>query len=79
MKKLLLGAGVIVGFLVGSRSGQAPYQRVQGWLRDVAKRPEVRKGMGSAKSLTNTAKDAVSDQVEEATHKVQSKVASVRS
>jgi len=79
MKKLLLAVGVAVGFLAGSRSGEAPYQRLEGWLRGVAKRPEVKKSIGSAKKVTSSAMDAVSDQVDEAAHKVQSKVASVRS
>lgn len=48
MKKLLLLVGVSVGFVVGSRAGKAPYQRLRNTLREVAGRPEVKQAVDAA-------------------------------
>jgi hypothetical protein len=42
MKKLLLLVGVAVGFVLGSKMGREPYERMEAQLRQLAGRPEVK-------------------------------------
>jgi hypothetical protein len=41
MKKVLLLLAGAVGFVLGSRAGRGPYEQMEGWARQVAKRPQV--------------------------------------
>jgi hypothetical protein len=67
MKKLLLLAGVAVGFVVGSRAGKAPYERLRGTLREVAGRPEVQQAVDAASAKVDDITDKVGARVSEAT------------
>jgi hypothetical protein len=78
MKKLLLAVGVVVGFVLGSRAGREPYERLESKAREVAGRPEVKRALDSASdkasSLTETAVSAAGDKVSDLTERVSSKV-----
>jgi hypothetical protein len=42
MKKVVVLSAGAIGFLLGSRAGRGPYEQLEQWVRQVAKRPEVR-------------------------------------
>ena len=58
MKKLLLLVGVAVGFVLGSKMGREPYERMEAQLRQLAGRPEVKDAVDAvsdkAADLTDT-------------------------
>jgi hypothetical protein len=67
MKKLLLLVGLAVGFVLGSKQGREPYERLEAQLRQLAGRPEVRGAVDAvsdrASDLTETLAGAVSEKV----------------
>jgi len=50
MKKLLVfvGTGIGIGYLLGSRAGRDPYERLEGGVRNFAGRPEVHDRLDAA-------------------------------
>jgi hypothetical protein len=42
MKKLLLIIGVGIGFVLGSKQGRKPYERLEAQVRQLAGRPEIK-------------------------------------
>jgi hypothetical protein len=63
MKKLLLLVGVVIGFVLGSKQGRKPYERLEAQVRQLTGRPEI-KGAVDAESdkagnLTDPASGAV--------------------
>ena len=67
MKKLSLLMGVAVGFVLGSRAGHAPYERLEAQIRQLAGRPEV-------KGAVDAAFDKATDLTDQATGEVTEKV-----
>jgi hypothetical protein len=67
MKKIIFLAGAGVGFLLGSRAGNEPYQRLEAEVRKLAGRSDVQEVVGQAKS-------AVNEQVGNVTHLVAEKM-----
>ena len=71
MKKFLavLGTGVGIGFVLGSRAGRRPYERLEERIREVSGRDDVRAAAESASSLVadlkekavNTAAEKIDD------------------
>jgi hypothetical protein len=59
MKKLLLLVGFVIGFVVGSKQGHEPYERLEAQVRQLAGRPEVKEAV-----------DAVSDRATDLTGSV---------
>jgi hypothetical protein len=58
MKKLLLVIGAGIGFILGSKSGRQPYERLEQKVRDIRARPEVQ---DSVDSVTKAAHEQVSN------------------
>jgi hypothetical protein len=58
MKKLLLLVGAAVGFVLGSKMGRKPYERLEAKARQLAGRPEVKRAVEAvsdeAVDLTDT-------------------------
>ena len=59
MKKFLavLGTGVGIGFVLGSRAGRRPYERLEARIREVSGRDDVRAAAESASSVVADLKD----------------------
>ena len=70
MKKLSFLLGLGIGFLVGSRAGSGPYQRLEETVRSAARRPEVR-------DVVDKTKEAAHNQVAETVDNVADKLSSV--
>jgi replicative DNA helicase len=64
MKKVVALSAGAVGFVLGSRAGRGPYEQIERWARQVAKRPAVRRvtdQLGtSASQVCDTTAQAVS-------------------
>jgi Flp pilus assembly protein TadD len=58
MKKVLVLLAGTVGFMLGSRAGRGPYEQVERWVRQVAKRPEVRQVGDQLSASTSQVSDA---------------------
>jgi hypothetical protein len=71
MKKLLLLMGVVVGFVLGSKGGREPYERLEAQVRRLAGRPEVQGAIDSATSkaadLTHTVTGTVNEKISNVT------------
>ncbi len=65
MKKLLLLVGVAIGFVLGSRAGRTPYERLEAQLRQLAGRPEVRGAVDAAFDKATDLTDAAAREVTE--------------
>ena len=67
MKKLYFLVGVGVGFLLGSRVGREPYEKLEAQVRQLAGRPEVKDAVNTmtekASDLTDSASAAVTQMV----------------
>jgi hypothetical protein len=67
MKKLVLLVGIALGFVLGSRQGREPYERLESKVRQLAARPEVRQAVGTvsdqASDLVDSAAGAISDKI----------------
>lgn len=59
MKKFLavLGTGVGIGFVLGSRAGRRPYERLEEKVREVSGRDDVRAAAESASRALSDLKD----------------------
>jgi hypothetical protein len=53
MKKLLFVLGMGVGFILGSRAGSGPYERLKAKSRSIRQRPEVAEAVDRAKETAN--------------------------
>jgi hypothetical protein len=78
VKKLWLLVGAAIGFVLGSRAGRAPYERLESKARGVAGRSDVKQAVNAASDkvseLTDTAVAAASDKVSDLTERVSSKI-----
>jgi hypothetical protein len=54
VKKLLLLVGAAVGFVLGSKMGREPYERLEAQVRQLAGRPEVK---GAVEAVSDEAAD----------------------
>jgi hypothetical protein len=63
MKKLLVLVGVVIGFVLGSKQGRKPYERLEAQVRRLRGRPEVKGAVNAlsdkAADLTDSASSAV--------------------
>ena len=72
MKKFLavLGTGVGIGFVLGSKAGREPYERLEAKVREVSGRDDVRAAAESASNavadLEDKAVSAGAEKIEEA-------------
>ena len=59
MKKFLavLGTGVGIGFVLGSRAGRRPYERLEARIKEVSGRDDVRAAAESASSVVADLKE----------------------
>jgi hypothetical protein len=77
MNKLWLLVGAAIGFVLGSRAGRAPYERLESKAREVAGRPDVKHAVDAASDkasdLTDTVVSAAGDKVSDLTDRVSSK------
>ena len=76
MKRVWLLAGIVVGFVVGSSMGRAPYERLQGAVRSLGQRPETRKVKDSLINAASDISDTTADSITQAKDKVQAKLTS---
>jgi hypothetical protein len=76
MKRVWLLAGIVVGFVVGSSMGREAYERLQGTVRSLGRRPETRMVMDSLISAASDISDTTADSITQAKDKVQAKVSS---
>jgi hypothetical protein len=65
MKKLLLLAGAAIGFVLGSRAGRGPYNRLERKAREVGKRPEVKHAVESVTQSVQENMNGLADKVVE--------------
>jgi hypothetical protein len=63
MKKLFLLVGVALGFVLGSRMGREPYERLEAQVRKLAGRPEVKGAMPAVSDKAADRTDEVSGAV----------------
>ncbi len=59
MKKLWFLAGIGIGFVLGSRAGLAPYERLRQNAQDLSARPEVKDTVASVTGSVTQVKDQV--------------------
>ena len=59
MKKLWFLAGIGIGFVLGSRAGRAPYERLRQNAQDLSARPEVKDTVASVTDSVTQVKDQV--------------------
>jgi hypothetical protein len=76
VKRIWLVAGIAVGFVVGSSMGREPYERLQGAVRRLGRRPETRKVKDSLINAASDISDTTADSITQAKDKVQAKVSS---
>jgi hypothetical protein len=77
MKKLWLLVGVGLGFILGSKAGREPYERIEEKVREVSGRPEVKHAVHvvteRSEDVADTVLQVASDKVDDVTGKVQAK------
>jgi hypothetical protein len=61
MKKFTLLIGMGAGFVAGSWAGRAPYEHLEGLVRNVMKQPKVQATLHTAADSAATARDATLD------------------
>ncbi|MCS6710791.1 hypothetical protein JSY14_01670 [Brachybacterium sp. EF45031] len=67
MKKVILFIGLAVGFVLGSKMGREPYEKIESAVRGVAEDPTVRAKADEAKQkATQLAQDAAATAKEKA-------------
>jgi hypothetical protein len=76
MKRVWLLAGIVLGFVVGSSMGREPYERLQGTVRSLGRRPETRKVKDNLINAASDSSDTTADSITQAKDKVQAKVSS---
>ena len=82
MKKLIFVAGLAIGFVLGSRAGRGPYDRLQEAASGVAADPRVQEGVAKAKDAAVTtgqqAVDTVKDKAPDVAEAVKDKASSLK-
>jgi len=63
MKRSWFVIGLGVGFVLGSRAGSRPYERLAAQARDVSARPEVKRGATVIAEKAGDLKDKVTTKV----------------
>jgi hypothetical protein len=58
MKKVLLGIGAALGFVLGSRAGRGPYERIEAKVRNLTGRSSLQDAVSSTKEAVQSASDA---------------------
>jgi hypothetical protein len=66
MKKFTFLLGMIAGFVLGSRMGRGPYERLEGSVREMIDHPKVQRALHSAADSAETARDSALDATTEA-------------
>lgn len=61
MKKLALLMGMVGGFVLGSWAGRAPFERLEGAFRNMAKQPKVQTSLHNAAESAGAVRDATLD------------------
>jgi hypothetical protein len=78
MKKLWLLVGIGVGFVLGSKAGRKPYERLEGKFREVSGHTEIKQAADGVsdkvEEVTDNAVDVATDKVADITDKGGSKV-----
>jgi hypothetical protein len=59
VKKVWLLLGIAIGFVLGSRAGRAPYERLRQSAQDLSGRPEVKDTVASVTTSVTQVKDQV--------------------
>jgi hypothetical protein len=72
MRKFTFTLGMTVGFVIGSRAGRAPYERLEGAARRVIHHPKVQSALHaaaeSAESVRDSALDATTGAMDDVSH-----------
>ncbi len=61
MKRVLLLVGMGIGFVLGSKAGRAPYERLERTARELMRRPQVRTSLQSVSDTAAAVRDATLD------------------
>jgi hypothetical protein len=64
MKKIKLLVGVAAGFILGSRAGRGPYEKVEAQAKKVLNRGDVQETLDHATAVATEKLSAVTDKVE---------------
>ena len=74
MKRFLLLLGMGIGFVLGSKAGRAPYERLERTVREFRRRPQVRASLRSVSDTAAAVRDATLDAangaIDEASRKI---------
>jgi hypothetical protein len=77
MKRLWLVVGAGIGFVLGSRMGREPYERIESKVRQVSGRPAVKNAVHIISDRADDAADTVmkvaADKVEDISERVQTR------
>ena len=71
--KLILGAGVAIGYVLGSRSGRQSYERLKARGKDVWSSPTVQQQVSHAQEAVKAQAPVVAEQVAHAAKQVAEK------
>jgi hypothetical protein len=71
--KLILGAGVAIGYVLGSRSGRQSYERLKARSKDVWSSPAVQQQVARAEEAVKAQGPVVAEQVAHAAKQVADK------
>lgn len=65
MKKFIFLAGLVLGFVLGSRTGRGPYESLERTARQVAEDPDVQRRAAQARDTASKAAHDAADTVKE--------------
>jgi hypothetical protein len=63
MKKYILLTAVGIGFILGSKAGTGPYEKLESTVRDLSRRPEFKKTMETVSNKIDDAEEAMASNV----------------
>jgi hypothetical protein len=63
MKKIALLVGIGIGFVLGSKAGDAPYKQLEAKVHDLMGRPEVKDAVEQVKSTTKEQAGTIIDKL----------------